>query len=96
MAKQRKKFDASPKLEVVRIIKEQGLSDQHVSENMAIGRTAIRRWVMQYSAEQIGQAGIGFPLTSGEKRIRQLELENRQLRQDVDILKKHRPSLPAN
>ena len=88
MAKQRKKFDTSLKLEVVRMIKEQGLSVQNVSESMNIGPTAIRRWLTQYSAEQNGQPGIGKPLTVEQQRIRQLELENRQLRQDVDILKK--------
>lgn len=87
MPKQRKKFDTSLKLEVVRMIKEQGLSVQHVSESMDIGPTAIRRWVTQYSAEQSGRAGIGLPLTSEQQRIRQLERENRQLRQDVTILK---------
>ena len=88
MTKQRKKFDTSLKLEVVRMIKEQGLSVQHVSESMSIGQTAIRRWVTQYDAEQGGQRGIGKPLTAEQQRIRQLELENRQLRMDVDILKK--------
>jgi transposase len=88
MAKQRKTFDTSLKLEVVRMIKEQGLSVQNVSESMSIGQTAIRRWLAQYGAEQNGQSGIGKPLTTEQQRIRQLELENRQLRQDVDILKK--------
>jgi transposase len=32
--------------------------------------------------------GIVKPLTAGQQRIRQLEQENRQLRGDVDILKK--------
>jgi transposase len=54
MSKQRKKFDTSLKLEVVRVINEQGLSVQHVSESMSLGPTAIRRWVAQYSAEQSG------------------------------------------
>ncbi|NMM38327.1 MAG: transposase [Glaciimonas sp.] len=88
MAKQRKKFDTSLKLEVVRMIKEQGLSVQNVSENMGIGPTAIRCWVTQYGAEQSGQPGIGMPLTVEQQRIRQLKIENRQLRQDVAILKK--------
>jgi transposase len=88
MTRQRRKFDTSLKLEVVRMIKEQGLSIQHVSESMSIGATAIRRWVTQYEAEQGGQPGIGKPLTSEQQRIRQLELENRQLRGDVEILKK--------
>jgi transposase len=88
MATQRKKFDVSLKLEVVRMIKNQGLSVRHVSESMSIGTTAIRRWLEQYDAEQNGQRGIGNPLTAEQQRIRQLEVENRQLRMDVDILKK--------
>ena len=88
MTKQRKKFDTSLKLEVVRMIKEQGLSVHNVSQSMDIGPTAIRRWVEQYSAEQNGQPGIGKPLTAEHQRIRLLEQENRQLKGDVDILKK--------
>ena len=83
MTRQRKTFDTSLKLEVVRMIKEQGLSVQNVSETMDIGPTAIRRWVTQYSAEQNGQPGIGKPLTAEQQRIRQLERENRQLKGDV-------------
>jgi transposase len=48
----------------------------------------IRRWVTQYGAEQNGQPGIGKPLTPEQQRIRQLEQENRQLKGDVEILKK--------
>jgi transposase len=88
MARKRKTFDPSLKLEVVRMIKEQGLSVQHVSQTMDIGPTAIRRWVEQYGAEQNGQPGIGKPLTPEQQRIRQLEQENRQLKGDVEILKK--------
>lgn len=88
MAKQRKTFDTSLKLEVVRMIKAQGLSVQNVSETMSIGQTAIRRWVAQYGAEQNGQPGMGKPLTAEQQRIRQLEQENRQLKGDVDLLKK--------
>jgi len=56
--RKRKTFDPSLKLEVVRMIKEQGLSIQNVSESMDIGQTAIRRWLAQYSAEQSGQPGM--------------------------------------
>ncbi|MBC7857277.1 MAG: hypothetical protein H7Z39_00570 [Burkholderiaceae bacterium] len=55
---------------------------------LSIGQTAIRRWLTQYGAEQSGQPGIGKPLTAEQQRIRQLEQENQQLRQDVTILKK--------
>jgi transposase len=88
MTKKRKQYDTSFKLEVVRMIHEQGLSARHVSQSMGVGLTAIRRWVTQYKAELSGQRGIGNPLTAEQQQIRQLEQENRRLRMDVDILKK--------
>lgn len=88
MSKTRRQFDASFKLEVVRMIKDQGLSVAQVCKDMQLGETAVRRWVLQVEAEQSGGAGIGKPLTAEQQRIRQLETENRLLRQDVDILKK--------
>ena len=88
MKKQRRAVDPSVKLEVVRMIKEQGLSVRHVSQSVDVGQTAIRRWLTQYEAEVNGKPGIGNPLTVEQQRIRQLENENRQLRSDVDVLKK--------
>jgi hypothetical protein len=63
---------------------------------MKLGKSAVRRWLGQFEAEQSGQSGIGKPLTADHQRIRQLELENKQLRGDVGILKKRQPSLPGN
>ncbi len=88
MTNKRRKFDSSYKLQVVQMIKEQGLSVSQVCEDMKIGETAIRRWLKQVDAEHAGQKGIGRPLTAEQQRIRQLEAENRQLRMDNDILKK--------
>lgn len=88
MKKSRPTFEANFKLEVAKMVVEQGLSVAHVSQSMNVGPTAVRRWVEQYEAELSGKSGIGKPLTPEQQRIRQLEQENRQLRMDVDILKK--------
>lgn len=88
MTKKRRAFDDSFKLQVVKMIKDQGLTVAQVCQDLNIGETAVRRWVQQYEAEQLGQAGIGKPLTAEQQRIRQLEQENRQLKMDNDILKK--------
>lgn len=90
MTKQQKRrnFDTSFKLQVVQMIKQQGLSVGDVCKDMQLGETAVRRWVTQFEAEQSGLPGIGKPLTPEQQRIRQLEAENRQLKGDVDILKK--------
>ncbi len=63
---------------------------------MELRETALRRWVAQYDAECSEGAGVGKPLTAEQLRIRQLEMENRQLREDNTLLKKHRPSLRGN
>ena len=84
----RRVFDASFKLQVVEMIRVQGLGIAQVCTDMKLGETAVRRWLAQVDAEQLGQPGIGKPLTVEQQRIRQLEAENRQLRGDVEILKK--------
>ncbi len=88
MKEKRRKFDGDFKLQAVQMIRDQGLSVGQVCRDMDLGETAVRRWVAQYDAERGGQSGIGKPLTAEQQRIRQLETENRQLRQDNDLLKK--------
>ena len=84
----RRVFDASFKLQIVQMIQVQGLSVGEVCRDMKLGETAVRRWLAQVDAEQMGQPGIGKPLSTDQQRIRQLEAENKQLRGDVDLLKK--------
>jgi len=88
MTQKRRTFDASFKLEVVKMIRDQGLSVGQVCQDMKLGETAVRRWIAQVEAELAGNPGVGKPLTADQQRIRQLEEENRRLRVDVDILKK--------
>ena len=86
--KSRRSFDASFKLQGVQRIKTQGLSVGQVCKDMGLGESVVRRWLSQFEAEQAGLPGIGKPITAEHQRIRQLESENRQLRGDVEILKK--------
>lgn len=88
MKRERRSFDAAFKLQVVKMIQEQGLTVAQVCQELKLGETAVRRWLKQVQAEQSGQAGIGKPLTPDQQRIRQLEQENRQLRSDNELLKK--------
>ena len=70
------------------MVRDQGLSVSEVCRSMELGETAVRRWVAQYDAECAGGPGVGKPLTAEQQRIRQLEAENRQLREDNTLLKK--------
>ena len=84
----RKKYGTTFKLEVAKMVVDQGIGVSQIVKDMQIGETAVRRWVQQYQAEQRGQSGIGKPLSAELQRIRQLEQENRLLRSDNELLKK--------
>ncbi len=86
--RERRTFSAEFKLQVVQMIREQGLSVSEVCRDMKLGETGVRRWLAQADEEASGRPGLGKPLTAEQQRIRQLEAENKQLRGDVDILKK--------
>ena len=70
------------------MIKAQGLSAGQVCKDLNLVESAVSRLLSQFEAEQAGLPGIGKPITAEQQRIRQLESENRQLRGDMEILKK--------
>ena len=84
----RRNFDAAFKLQVVKMIRDQGLSVGQVCGDLNLVDSAVRRWLAQYDAEQTGGPGLGKPLTAEQQRIRELEAENRRLREDNTLLKK--------
>ena len=88
MRRKRREFDPNFKLEVARMVRDQGLSISEVCRSMDLGESTVHRWVTQYDAERAGGAGAGKPLTADQQRIRQLELEIRRLKEDNEILKK--------
>ena len=88
MSKARPYYDLSYKLEVAKMVVDQGLTQMQVCKDLSISQSALARWVKQYRAEVRGESGIGKPLTAEQQRIRALETENRQLREDVVLLKK--------
>ncbi len=59
MTRQRRTFDVEFKLQVVKMIKEQGQCISQVCRDLDIGETAVRCWIAQYEAEQQGLPGIG-------------------------------------
>lgn len=84
----RRTFDAAFKLQVVQMIREQGLAIAQVCRDQGLVDSAVRRWLAQYDADTLGQPGVGKPLTPEQQRIRELERENQRLREDVSFLKK--------
>ena len=53
----RRVFDTVLKLQVVQMVKKQGLSISQVCKDMKLGQGAARRWLSQFAAEQSGSSG---------------------------------------
>jgi transposase len=85
VTKKRRIFDDSFKLQVVKMIKEQGPRVSQVCEDMNPGESATRCWVKQVDDELAGGSGIGKPLTAEQQRIREREKELKILRLGITI-----------
>ena len=94
MKKTRPLYETSYKLEVAKMVVDHGLTISQVCKDLTIGSSAVARWVNQYRAEMHGQLSIGHPITPGQQRVRVLEIESRQLREDNLLLKKASAFLP--
>ena len=86
--KSRRSFDASFKLQVVQMIKVQGLTVGQVCKDPRLVESVVKHRISQSEAEQAGLPCIGKPITAKQQRIRQLESKNRQRRGDVERSKK--------
>lgn len=86
--KARRYFEPAYKLQVAKMIHDQGANLAQVCKDMNLVPSAVRRWVKQLDTERQGKPGIGKPLTAEQQRIRELEAQNRQLKSDNELLKK--------
>ena len=88
MKKVRKRYTREFKLEALQLLETSGKSAAEIERDLGIGSGNLYRWKQKLA--QDGQHA--FPghgrLTPEQERIRQLERENRILRQQRDILKK--------
>ena len=90
MVRTRRKYDKEFKLEAIRSYENGERSQREVEQELGITQGLLGKWIQ--SLEKVPKKGEAFPgkgrLTETEARIRQLERENAQLRQDKEILKK--------
>lgn len=52
---------------------------------LGIGETALRRWVLQYEGELLGQTPTGRAITAEQQRIQALEAQGKRLEMEKTI-----------
>lgn len=86
-ARPRRSFTAEFKAEIVERCRAGDRSVGQVARDFDLTETAVREWVRQAERDDGGGAGDG--LSAGEREeLARLRRENRQLREDVGILKR--------
>ena len=89
MTKVRKTYTPEFKLEMIKLIEEQGQKIGAVATQYEIGESSLKAWLKRYRAEQQGNPiSNGNALTEEQREIQRLKREVAQLKLERDILKK--------
>ena len=83
----RRSFTPEFKRDAVRLVK-QGKSVTEVARDLGIARSLLQYWIREQRGEQETIASPRGKLPSDSERIRQLEKDLRDAREERDILKK--------
>lgn len=84
----RRKFTREFKIEAVRMVTEQGMSQSQVARDLDLDRKMLGRWRRELEQEPAEAFPGEGRLKPEAEQIRQLEREVERLRMERDILKK--------
>lgn len=79
----RRNFSKEYKEEAVKMVLEGGRSQAEVQVSLGIGSSTLSKWIREYRAQNTSPNEV-----TTNKRIRELEEENRMLKMEREILKK--------
>ena len=89
MTKVRKKYTQEFKLEIIKLVEEQGHKITNVASHYGIGKSTLKNWLYRYRSEIQGKPlASGNALTEEQRELQRLRKEVIQLKLERDILKK--------
>ena len=87
MTKVRKTYTPAFKLEMIKLIEEQGQKPSDVATQYEIAEFTLENWLTRYRREKRGNPiAKGNVLTEEQREIQRLKKENAQLKLERDIL----------
>ena len=88
MKKPRRKFSNEFKENAAKLVLEEGMTRSKVAQDLGVNINQVSKWVREYQANGDEAFPGNGKLSPQDRRIKDLENENRQLRMERDILKK--------
>lgn len=85
---QRRKFSRESKLEVVKLVRERGVSAAQAARDLDVHENVLRKWIKEFGSDPV-QAFPGHGQMKPEQQmIESLQREVTKLKAERDILKK--------
>jgi len=88
MADKKRSYTREFKIEAVRLVETSGRKQCEIADELGIPPSCLSMWKKEYANDGEGAFPGQGHLKPQKERIRQLERENKVLRQERDILKK--------
>lgn len=83
-----KKYSSEFKMEAVKRVQSSGASVARVAIDLGVNENTLHGWIRKYREEAVDPFPSSEGLSAEDERIRQLEKDNRELREENEILKK--------
>jgi transposase len=93
----RRSFSTEFKRQAVHLVLSEGLPVQTVAMKLEVHTNSLYRWILEY--EKYGERafpGKGSKEFIQQNKIKQLENENKKLKEELELLKKFEAFLKAN
>jgi transposase len=89
----RKQYDREFKLSAIKLVLDQGLSIQKVSEDLDVGYNTLNKWIKDYQEDPQGAFPGKGHLRPQDIEVHKLRKRLREVEMERDILKKAVPIL---
>jgi len=81
-------FKPAFRQEVAELVLDKDYTIKEAAQAMSVGKSTVDKWVRQLRKERDGSEVKAGPISSEQRRIKELERENHRLKEEKEILKK--------
>ena len=84
----KRNFNPEFRKEVAELVLDKNYSVREAAEAMNVGKSTVDKWARSLKKERNGIETKGTPISDDQRRIKELERENKRLKEEKEILKK--------
>lgn len=83
-----KQYSAEFKMEAIKRVQNAGISVAKVAAELGVNENTLHGWLKRFREKPVDPFPGSGKLSFDDEKVRKLERENRELREEIEILKK--------